>query len=69
MAEFYPYQQRVVEERDELQAKIKKLRLFISYKDNLSELPQLSQDLLLLQYNVMEEYSMILKMRIDTFNK
>ena len=69
MAELYPYQQRVVEEHDELQTKITKLRDFINDKYEFDKLPNLSQDLLLLQHNAMQEYSMILKMRIRTFNK
>ena len=63
-----PYQQRVIEERQQLIERINKLRTFVS-DDNgpFSKLSMHEQDLLLRQLMVMEEYEDILNERISIF--
>lgn len=65
---YSPYQQRVINERTELNEKLKKLNDFLkcSY---FSELSSTIQSLLLVQSSVMSAYSQILTARIDLFEE
>ena len=62
-----PYQQRVIEEKTELDDKIAKLDYF-RVSGEMSKIPVDQQDLLNLQYNAMVTYSIILELRIKSFN-
>ena len=61
------YQQRVVEEQQDLDALIKKLDLFIS-GSLFQELDNAEQNRLKLQTEAMQEYSDILDERIEAFD-
>ncbi len=63
-----PYQQRVIEEEEELESKLGKLMIFIK-SDQCSCLPIEQQDLLNMQYYAMEPYSHVLSLRIKSFNE
>ena len=62
-----PHQQRVVDEKTELVAKIDKLKAFIMESPIFKTLPADEQKRLNRQYGVMLEYANILKTRIDAF--
>ena len=62
-----PHQQRVVDEKTELVAKIDKLKAFIMESPIFKTLPADEQKRLNRQYDVMLEYANILKTRIDAF--
>jgi hypothetical protein len=66
MKELLPWQQRVLNERDELLDKIHKLRLFF-FDEKFSALHQFQQTLLHDQYKAMSKYCDILSWRIDLF--
>ena len=61
-----PHEQRVVDERQELEAKLSKLRDFLKTDICLS-LPVNERSLLARQARVMAEYSEILAERINSF--
>lgn len=63
-----PYQQRVVDEKAELDIKITALNKFIPTQ-NFSSLDSDNRTLLVAQLNAMLEYSDILTDRISLFNK
>lgn len=62
-----PHQQRVVTERDELQAKLKALTTFIDLNATFNTLTKTEQDLLQKQEVIMRQYVSILTQRIDRF--
>lgn len=62
------FQQRVVEEKKELDSKLSNLKTFMSSKDYES-LPLKHKQLLIRQRVLMDEYSDILKNRIELFKK
>ncbi|MBK8184792.1 MAG: hypothetical protein IPK63_18695 [Candidatus Competibacteraceae bacterium] len=62
-----PYQQRVIDEKAELDIKIAKLDYF-RVSGEMSKIPVDQQDLLDLQHNAMLTYSIILELRIKSFN-
>lgn len=61
------YQQRVIAERDELETRIFRLRLFLEHSDAFKALDIQNQGLLNSQLEAMEEYSSILTQRIELF--
>lgn len=61
-----PHQQRVVDEKSELDEKLSKLSIFIS-GEIFKTLPNDEQERLTLQQFHMGQYSMILQQRIDNF--
>ena len=63
------YQLRVVEEKKELDDKIEKLDDFISSKGFFINVSSTQQDLLLLQHQWMSNYSKVLELRIQDFEK
>lgn len=62
-----PHQQRVVDEKKELDDKIDKLVKFIYGGNVFSDLPEEEQARLMRQHLAMVEYSTILGERIDAF--
>lgn len=62
-----PHQQRVVDEKTELDDKIVKLRAFMSNNKIYGELEQVDRLLLQAQANAMERYSELLGKRIARF--
>lgn len=65
---FAPHEQRVLEEQQQLQEKIDKLRAFInSYKGKFSELPSEDKKNLVDQEYHMSEYHRVLLRRIQRF--
>jgi hypothetical protein len=62
-----PYQQRVVEEKAELDAKISRLEAFLNDNTNVLSLQVDEHSRLLQQATVMREYSRILGLRIAEF--
>lgn len=62
-----PHQQRVVNERDELQTKLKALTTFIDLNATFNTLTKTEQDLLQKQEVIMRQYVSILTQRIDRF--
>lgn len=61
-----PYQQRVVDEKHQLDAKISKLEVFIT-SPTFNDLRDIEKDLLISQCNIMKSYSAILNIRINIF--
>lgn len=61
-----PFKQRVIEEKEELTAKIAKLKQFIS-TDEADDLDIEDKHHLTLQLNVMLAYLMVLNLRIQKF--
>jgi hypothetical protein len=62
-----PHQQRVVTEKQELDEKIDKLKAFIMESPIYQKLPDDERQRLNHQYDVMVEYSRILRARIEAF--
>lgn len=62
-----PYQQRVVEEKRELDEKLEKLRDFIFHNAVFRTLPPRERQLLVRQQTAMATYSRVLRERIETF--
>ncbi len=62
-----PYQQRVVEEKAELDAKISRIEAFINNNTKVLSLPVDEHSRLLQQATVMRAYSRILGLRIAEF--
>lgn len=62
-----PYQQRVIEEKQDLDLKAKKLSAFIGSSSQFVTLPQYQQELLREQCEIMWQYSEILGKRIAAF--
>ena len=60
------YQQRVLEEKDQLDARIRALADWL-LQDQFKSLPKLSQDQLHLQFLAMKQYQLILAQRIENF--
>lgn len=67
MKDLQPHQQRVVDEKTELDDKINKLSSFISENPIYGKLPEIDQELLSKQYSVMQEYSDLLAHRVARF--
>jgi len=63
-----PHEQRVIDEREELESKLAKLRIFLHSKV-FKTLADFDQSLLMTQANVMANYSEILRLRIERFAK
>jgi hypothetical protein len=66
MKELLPHQQRVVEEKKELDDKLFRLRLFLA-SEKIVSVPQVELERLHRQLDAMQEYSNILSERIDAF--
>ena len=66
MSVLQPYQQRVVQERDELQEKVGKLAEFVR-SPGFADVATNDRTLLLEQYQAMTEYVIILSRRIARF--
>lgn len=64
--ELQPYQQRVVDECDDLEDKANKLQDFI-LSAKFSSVPEDEQGRLVLQRNLMDAYVAVLKQRIAAF--
>ena len=64
-----PYQQRVIDEKNELYAKASTLSTFISINAQFDTLHPKQQELLKEQNDVMWQYYEILVKRISLFNK
>lgn len=64
-----PYQQRVIDEKNELYAKASTLSTFISINAQFDTLDPKQQELLKEQNDVMWQYYEILVKRISLFNK
>jgi hypothetical protein len=62
-----PHQQRVVDEKKELDEKLDKLKAFIETSSIFKSLPVDERDRLGRQFDVMAEYSSILSQRIAAF--
>ena len=60
------YQQRVIDEKTELDEKISKLQLFIS-SEKFSQVKPEEQERLVRQHGFMIQYSNVLKERIEKF--
>lgn len=67
MSTYQPHQQRVVNERSELQAKLKALTTFIDLNATFATLPKSEQDLLQKQEVLMRQYVSVLTQRIAGF--
>lgn len=65
--QFAPHQQRVVDEKDELDEKIAALDKFINESPIFNNLNFSERELLVKQYVVMRQYSKILDARILAF--
>lgn len=63
-----PHQQRVVDEKKELDEKLDKLKAFIETNPIFNNLPDDERGRLGRQFDVMEEYSRILSQRISAFS-
>ena len=63
-----PFQQRVVEERDELGIKLSRLRGFVEYNENFRNLPIDEQERMMLQLQHMQAYHDVLIQRIKAFS-
>jgi hypothetical protein len=68
MTTLLPYQQRVIEERDDLDCKINSLSIFISSPE-FDETSHAEQDRLYRQLESMESYLYILNERIEAFTQ
>ena len=64
--ELQPHQQRVMEERADLEEKLGKLQAFIT-GERFSSLPDAEQGRLVLQHHVMLAYALVLEQRIEAF--
>ena len=64
--ELQPHQQRVVEERAELEDKLGKLQAFIT-GERFASVPDAEQGRLVLQHKLMESYALVLEQRIAAF--
>mgnify|MGYP000031477435 CR=1 FL=1 len=67
MTTLYPFQQRVVDERSDLDAKIKKLADFIVLSPIFKALPGDEKQRLYRQHAAMRAYSAVLGERIEAF--
>ena len=63
-----PHQQRVVDEKSELDAKILALSNFVSTSMTFVALNHKDQDLLTMQLHTMRDYSRTLGLRIERFD-
>jgi hypothetical protein len=64
--ELQPHQQRVVEERAELEVRIGKLQVFIT-SEKFADVPDAEQGRLVLQHHIMTILSLVLEQRIAAF--
>jgi len=62
-----PHEQRVIDEKDDLESKIKKLGPFILDNPIFKTLPEEEQKDLNNQYDIMNQYLYILQKRINQF--
>lgn len=60
------YQKRVIEEKSDLDEKIKRLEEFVN-ADSFSELSSSEQGLIMVQHEAMHHYSGVLERRIELF--
>lgn len=67
MSNLQPHQQRVVDEKAELDDRLGKLDVFITSNPVFGKLSDKDQELLTAQRGAMQEYSDILSQRIDLF--
>jgi hypothetical protein len=67
MKEYLPHQQRVVDEKTELDKKLEKLLPFL-LSEIFKGLSSDEQDRLNLQSDIMQKYSQVLKERIEAFS-
>jgi hypothetical protein len=63
------WQERVIDEKNDLDEKIPKLELFINKSDTFQKLGDDYQELMREQLTVMRTYSGILKKRIENFQE
>ena len=63
-----PHQQRIVDEKSELDEKINKLQQFIETNDLFKDLHPAEKNDLVQQGNIMLNYSSVLQRRINRFN-
>jgi hypothetical protein len=68
MSTLPPYQQRVVDEKTELDDKLSRLKPFL-LTEKFSSLPQAERDRMVRQAGAMEDYSTILGERIAAFTQ
>lgn len=68
MSEYTPYQQRVVDEQTALGEKVVALAAFFD-GEVFQTLSNYEQQLLVMQFNNMTAYGLVLQMRIENFNK
>ena len=66
MIELKPHEERVVQEKADLDEKLVKLRDFMR-KDTFATLPSEDQWLLRMQHDAMDQYSRVLGLRIARF--
>lgn len=62
-----PHQQRVVQERNELKEKTEKLNEFVGHSDLFNKLPDVDQEDLKVQLDIMFQYLEVLDKRISRF--
>lgn len=62
-----PYQQRVIDEKDDLYSKARALSTFIDFSDHFDSIDPKQQELLKEQNDVMWQYYEILQKRISLF--
>lgn len=68
MSELQPHQQRVVDEKKDLDEKIAKLDAF-GQSDHFESLPHIERAALMWQRSVMDEYSRVLRLRISMWEQ
>lgn len=61
------YQQRVIDEKNELQSKTEKLAAFLNDIEKVSKLDKIPIRLLHIQYHAMQVYLITLEQRIELF--
>jgi len=64
---YLPHQQRVVDEKKELELRIADLEHFVNYNDIFNSLSEMNQRLLLMQLKTMKTYCDIIGARISLF--
>lgn len=61
------WQQRVIDERDELESKMQKVHMFMTTSKEYQKIAYEQQELIRRQYSCMNDYYKILGARITTF--
>jgi hypothetical protein len=67
MTEFLPWQDRVIQEKAELDDKLLRLSSFIVGAPEFDDLKETEKELLIKQESLMSQYSEVLDARIDGF--